>query len=126
MNNLAQAIEILHCIDYSIEMLECFEFKPEKAPKINISEKEGFAVIEAPRGLLYYHLKINKEGKIDFGTLVTPTAQNQVRMENDIKSLVSSMLNESEDKIKKEAERLIRAYDPCMTCATNFLKIRWI
>ncbi|MCD6547064.1 MAG: nickel-dependent hydrogenase large subunit [Nanoarchaeota archaeon] len=124
-NNLAQAIEMLHCIDASLDYLE-FEFKKEKKPEIKIKKSNGVGVVEAPRGVLYYKLSITKEGKIDFGTLVTPTAQNQIRMENDIKLLVTKLLDKPEKEIQHEVEKLIRAYDPCMTCASNFLKIKWI
>ena len=125
-NNLAQAIENLHCIDASIELLETSKFKKEKKPNIKIKTSTGVGVLEAPRGLLYHSLKINKAGRIDNGTLVTPTAQNQIRMENDIKTLVNSILDKPEDYIRHEIEKLIRAYDPCMTCASSFLKIKWI
>ncbi|MCD6576131.1 MAG: nickel-dependent hydrogenase large subunit [Nanoarchaeota archaeon] len=126
LNNLAQAIEMLHCVDYSIELLENSEFKEEKPPKIVARECEGIGVIEAPRGILYYLLKIKENGLIDFGTLVTPTAQNHIRMENDIRNLVSQILDKPEKEIQHEVEKLIRSYDPCMTCASNFLKIKWI
>jgi len=87
---------------------------------------EGVGVIEAPRGTLYYMLSINNEGKINYGNIVIPTAQNQIMMEKDIKDLVTQMLNESKHKIVHEIEKLIRAYDPCMSCASHFLKVRWL
>ncbi len=125
-NNLAQAIEILHSIDHSIEIIESREFKEENKPEIKIKAGEGVGVIEAPRGTLYYMLSINNEGKINYGNIVIPTAQNQIMMEKDIKDLVTQMLNESKHKIVHEIEKLIRAYDPCMSCASHFLKVRWL
>jgi len=125
-NNLAQAIEILHSIDHSIEIIESREFREEKKPEIKIKAGEGVGVIEAPRGTLYYMLSINNEGKINYGNIVIPTAQNQIMMERDIKYLVTQMLNESKHKIVHEIEKLIRAYDPCMSCASHFLKVRWL
>ncbi len=125
-NNLAQAIENLHCIDTSIEILEKIEFKEEKKPEINISESEGVGVVEAPRGLLYNHFKIGKSGKLKEAKIVTPTAQNQIRMENDIKQLVEENIEKSEEQIRILVEELIRSYDPCMTCASRFLKLKWI
>jgi sulfhydrogenase subunit alpha len=124
-NNLAQAIEIMHCIDHSIELLETKEFKSEPKPVVNAREGRGVGVIEAPRGTLYYALSLNKEGKISYGNLVIPTAQNQIKMERDIKVLVSQNIDKSKGFIQHEIEKLIRAYDPCMTCATHFLKVNW-
>ncbi|MEM3606998.1 MAG: nickel-dependent hydrogenase large subunit [Candidatus Aenigmatarchaeota archaeon] len=125
-NNLAQAIEIMHCIDHSIEILETTEFKQEPKIEVKIKKGKGVGVIEAPRGTLYYAISLDKDGKILYGNLVIPTAQNQIKMENDIKTLVSRNLNKSKKFIQSEIEKLIRAYDPCMTCATHFLKVNWI
>ncbi|MEM3369750.1 MAG: nickel-dependent hydrogenase large subunit [Candidatus Micrarchaeia archaeon] len=128
-NNLAQAIEMLHCIDASIEILENSNFKEEKLPDLNkYKEKKGkgVGVVEAPRGTLYYELNIDK-GIVKDGLLVIPTAQNQVNMERDIKELVQQNLDEGIDKhtIEHNIEKLIRAYDPCMSCASHFLRVRW-
>ncbi|MEM5872515.1 MAG: nickel-dependent hydrogenase large subunit [Candidatus Aenigmatarchaeota archaeon] len=125
-NNLAQAIEIMHCIDHSIEILETTEFKQEPKIEVKIKKGKGVGVIEAPRGTLYYAISLDKDGKILYGNLVIPTAQNQIKMENDIKTLVSRNLNKSKKFIQNEIEKLIRAYDPCMMCATHFLKVNWI
>lgn len=124
-NNLAQAIEILHSIDHSIELLETTEFKKEEKPEIKIKSSEGVGVLEAPRGTLYYMLSINDEGKINYGNIVIPTAQNQIIMERDIKDIVSKMINKSKHEIIHEIEKLIRAYDPCMSCASHFLRVKW-
>ena len=125
-NNFAQAIEIMHCIDHSIEILESSDFKKEPDKKVKIKEGKGVGVIEAPRGTLYYAIDLDKDGKILYGNLVIPTAQNQIKMENDIRTLVSRNLDKDKDFIQYEIEKLIRAYDPCMTCATHFLKVNWI
>ena len=125
-NNLAQAIEIVHCIDHSIEILEGNDFKKEPQIKFNIKEGKGVGVIEAPRGTLYYAIDLDNQGKIVYGNLVIPTAQNQIKMENDIRYLVSKNLDKEKEFIRREIEKLIRAYDPCMSCSTHFLKVNWL
>jgi len=126
-NNLAQAVEILHSIDHSIEILTNNTFKKEEVKKPPKLDGEGVGVIEAPRGTLYYWLAIC-DGKIRYVNLVIPTAQNLLSMREDIRDMVSCLLEEgkSEEEIKKEAEKIIRAYDPCMSCASHFLEINWI
>jgi sulfhydrogenase subunit alpha len=124
-NNLAQAIEILHSIDHSIEILSDNEFTPEKPAVASKDSGEGVGVIEAPRGTLYYWLAIS-EGKIRYANLVIPTAQNLINMKEDIRQMVHERINDGESVIKKEAEKIIRAYDPCMSCASHFLKINWL
>jgi len=126
-NNLAQAIEILHCIDHSIQLLEESDFKSEPPPKITLKgEGRGVGVIEAPRGTLYHHLDIDKDSKVTYANFVIPTAQNQIKMENDIRLLLPRILNKTKHEIHHELEKVIRAYDPCMSCASHFLKLKWI
>lgn len=126
-NNLAQAIEILHSIDHSIELLKALTYKKE-APIVptNVSG-EGVGLVEAPRGVLYYWLAIN-EGKVRYAHLVIPTAQNLISMRESIRIAVPKLLERGAEKkdIEKEAEKIIRAYDPCMSCASHFLKVRWV
>lgn len=124
-NNLAQAIEILHSIDHSIEILESSDFREEARPEVKIKAGKGIGVVEAPRGTLYHMIDLDKEGKIKYGNFVIPTAQNQIKMENDIKMLISQIIDRDKHEIQHELEKLIRAYDPCMSCASHFLRIKW-
>ncbi|MDD5172228.1 MAG: nickel-dependent hydrogenase large subunit [Candidatus ainarchaeum sp.] len=126
-NNLAQAIEIVHSIDSAIELLEGMDFKEEPKKQIKLKRCDGIGVLEAPRGTLYYNLSIDGEGKIAFADLVIPTSQNQINMDKDIGALVQDRLDGGmgKDDIPLEIEKLIRAYDPCMSCATHFLRVKW-
>jgi len=126
-NELAQAIEMLHCVDRAIKILETSEFKEELPLRVTATKGVGIGVIEAPRGTLYHELSIDDQGLIKEGTFVIPTSQNQISMESDIGVLVQKSLQEDTEKeeIEHKIEKLIRAYDPCMTCATHFLKVNW-
>lgn len=130
-NNLAQAIEIMHSIDQSIEFLENADFKPEPVVKPTRQSGEGVGVIEAPRGTLYYWLGIDN-GKVRYANLVIPTAQNLVNMRSDVREAVKNIcatndnaVEQWEKDIKFEVGKMIRAYDPCMSCASHFLKVNW-
>ncbi len=126
-NNLAQAIEVVHSIDDSIDIITNTVFKQEEPIKIEYKDCEGVGVIEAPRGILFYKLKIDKEGNVKEGDIITPTQQNQINIELDIKALVQKSLNTlSKEQIQLEIEKLIRSYDPCISCATHFLKVNWL
>lgn len=125
-NNLAQAIEILHCIDHSIEIFDGNDFKQESAPRYVPHEGIGVGVIEAPRGTLYHSIKLNKDGKVTHADFVIPTAQNQIKMEQDISLIIPQILDKNKHEIEHELERIVRAYDPCMSCASHFLKVKWI
>jgi coenzyme F420-reducing hydrogenase alpha subunit len=125
-NNLAQAIEIPHSIDSAIELLESNAFRQEKPVKPEKLTGEGVGIVEAPRGLLYHYSNI-KDGKIARSKIVVPSSQNQIKMDKDVVLLVESMLpKKGKKEIEWEIEKLIRAYDPCMSCAAHFLKVKWV
>jgi coenzyme F420-reducing hydrogenase alpha subunit len=125
-NNLAQAIEILHGIDESIDILSNNVFKPEPIVKVPMKAGVGIGVIEAPRGTLYHKVVIDDKGIVLDGEVIVPTGQNQVNIERDVGVLVEELIGKMpEDKINPEIEKLIRAYDPCMSCGAHFLKVNW-
>lgn len=128
LNNLAQGIEIVHSIDHSIEIIGKIKLKDEEPPKLVYKDCKGVGVIEAPRGILYYHLSLKKDGTVKDGGIITPTQQNQINMELDIKKIVQNEIDKGIDKekIQYELEKLVRSYDPCISCAVHFLKVNWI
>ena len=127
LNNVAQAVEILHSVDESVEILSNNTFRPEPVLRFEVKESVGVGVIEAPRGTLYHKLVIGADGKVIAGEVVVPTGQNQINIERDIARLVQELVdqNTAPEKIPPEIEKLIRAYDPCMSCGSHFLKVNW-
>lgn len=123
--SVAQAIEMLNAIDRATDMLESVEFKPEETVLPKPRAGIGVGAIEAPRGTLYYMIEVMADGHVREGLPVIPTAQNQVQMEKDIGTLVGGLLDQPREKIELEIEKLIRAYDPCTSCASHFLKVKW-
>lgn len=127
-NNLAQAIEMLHAIDSSIEIIDGLgSIKEEKPVKFEPFKSQGVGVIEAPRGTLYHQYIIDEQGMLEKGEIIVPTGQNQIVMERGIYELVEKhlQLGSPKDVIELEIEKLIRAFDPCMSCAAHFLKVKW-
>ena len=85
----------------------------------------GYGATEAPRGLLWHRYETAADGSILNARIVPPTSQNQARMEEDLKrSLESFGLDQAEDAIRLRGETVIRNYDPCISCATHFLRLR--
>src|SRR3989344_2606209 len=126
-NNLAQAVEILHSIDESIEILRNNKFAPEPVIKKPAREAVGVGVVEAPRGTLYHKVVLSADGTIKEGEVIVPTGQNQINIEQDVGKLVENLIagGMEKEKMPMEMEKLIRAYDPCMSCAAHFLKVKW-
>jgi coenzyme F420-reducing hydrogenase alpha subunit len=125
-NNLAQAIEILQCVDDALDILRTLEVADEKSVRVPAKEGSGVGIIEAPRGLLYHMANVNEEGLIEDYDVIVPTAQNQINIENDLRDYFNENLDRDEETLRVNAESIVRAYDPCMSCATNVLKIDWI
>ena len=125
-NNLAQAIEILHCVDDSLDILKNIELKDEKPIRKPPQAGIGVGVVEAPRGILYHMAKVDEKGMLIDYDVIVPTSQNQINIENDLKKYFNENMNKHQDILRLEAEKIIRAYDPCMSCATNFLTMEWI
>jgi sulfhydrogenase subunit alpha len=125
-NNLAQAIEILQCLDDAIDILKTTKIVPERPVTKPPQAGVGVGVVEAPRGTLYHMAKVNDKGIIEDYDVIVPTAQNQITIENDLKKYFNENLDKDEAFLHLAAEKIVRAYDPCISCATNFLKIDWI
>ncbi|MBI4090812.1 MAG: nickel-dependent hydrogenase large subunit, partial [Candidatus Komeilibacteria bacterium] len=85
----------------------------------------GVGTIEAPRGTLYHKMTITKEGVVKEGEVIVPTGQNQIMIERDIKEFVQAHLDWPKADLERGIEEVIRAYDPCMSCASHFLEVRW-
>jgi sulfhydrogenase subunit alpha len=126
-NNQARAIEILEFVEQSKNILKDLKIKPEELTKITPKAGVGVSIIEAPRGLLIHEYKIDSSGKISKANIIAPTTQNLYNIEKDAKIIITDMLNNtnSEKKILQTVEKLIRAYDPCISCSTHFLELVW-
>ena len=90
-----------------------------------LKEGEGIGLVEAPRGMLYYMVTIDKTGKIAYGNIIVPTQQNQICMEKTIVQTVEANIGKDKKQLEFEMEKMIRAYDPCMSCASHFLRVNW-
>lgn len=125
INNFAQALEIVHFADESLRILEGYGngMRREKF-EAKAKESEGIAACEAPRGTLYHHYRIGKDGKIKYANIITPTSQNVGNMEEDIRLFLPSIIKYPDKKVKFFLEMLIRAYDPCFSCSTHFLELK--
>lgn len=125
-NNVAQAVEILQCIESSIKILSELKIRNEPLQKFSPRESIGIGVTEAPRGVLYHAYKIGADGLIKDANVVVPTLQNSRNIEEDLKQFIPMLLHLPKEKAELEIEKLIRAYDPCISCATHFLKVKWL
>lgn len=124
-NIFAQAVEIVHFIEESQKLLEKYlssNFKEKEIlgeEKIPAKNGHGIGVCEAPRGILFHIYFISKSRKISGANIITPTAQFLQNLENDLKVFLPDLKKMKESEKRRKIKMLIRAYDPCISCATH-------
>jgi len=121
----ARAIEIVFALREAIELLAGYAATREPfvavAPRAGI----GYGATEAPRGLLWHRYALDAQGRVLSARIVPPTSQNQARIEEDLRASLTALgLGRSDPELRQRAEMVIRNYDPCISCATHFLKLR--
>ncbi|MBM4166077.1 MAG: Ni/Fe hydrogenase subunit alpha, partial [Ignavibacteria bacterium] len=120
---IVRAVETLYAIEEALRIIEHYEM-PEK-PCVEIIPKEGigYGCTEAPRGILFHRYRVDESGNILDAKIIPPTAQNFRTMESDLRNLVPKNLELDNEKLTWLCEQAIRNYDPCISCATHFLKL---
>jgi coenzyme F420-reducing hydrogenase alpha subunit len=120
----ARALEIHVAIVEAIRLLENYRLPSAPHTEVTARTGVGYGATEAPRGLLWHRYEVDDQGLIKSARIVPPTSQNQARIEVDLhRSLISFGLQQPDDALRLRAETVIRNYDPCISCATHFLKI---
>ncbi|MCK6457057.1 MAG: Ni/Fe hydrogenase subunit alpha [Phycisphaerae bacterium] len=120
---IARGIETLYAVDHAIEILE--QYDDSVAPHLDIVPRAGIGhgCTEAPRGILYHRYDVGDEGLVRRATICPPTAQNQPQIEDDLRAFLPQALALPEEEATLRCEQLIRNYDPCISCATHFLRL---
>ncbi len=124
MSIVARAVELIHACEEALAIIDGYREPSSSCVPFKVHAGEGCAATEAPRGLLYHRYRINEQGLVETARIIPPTAQNLRRMEDDLRSILPGMLQQPEAEIARTCEKLIRSYDPCISCATHFLKFR--
>ncbi len=121
---LARVIELVQFFDEAIQLVKAYQPTGPAHQDLSLREGEGAAATEAPRGLLYHRYRVDRHGLIRFAKITPPTAQNLARIEADLFALAPQLVKLPEQEATRTAEDLVRAYDPCISCATHFLKLK--
>ena len=121
-----RAIETLYACKEALRIIEQFEMPEKPFAEIQPREGTGYGCTEAPRGILYHKYRMDANGIIQEAKIVPPTSQNQKQIENDLFSFVSKNINLPTDELTWKCEQTVRNYDPCISCATHFLKLNFV
>jgi sulfhydrogenase subunit alpha len=122
-NNLAQAVELLAAIDQAIDMLGRLKPRHEPLAEIKPHVCRGVGTVEVPRGTLWHEYELDDTGHVTHANIITPTAQNLRSIEDDIKLYLPQIIDLPQAEMTDALEKLIRSYDPCLSCAAHFLRV---
>ncbi|MBS0517962.1 MAG: Ni/Fe hydrogenase subunit alpha [Proteobacteria bacterium] len=120
---VVRAVEVLYACDEALRIIE--NYQAPDLPAIDVEPRAaiGFGATEAPRGLLYHRYRLEADGSIAEARIVPPTSQNQASIEEDLAGFVGGFLELSDEALRDRCEQTVRNYDPCISCATHFLRL---
>ena len=120
----ARLIEVLHSAEVIKELLNDPDIHGNDLVKKGTKQKEGVGIVEAPRGTLFHHYRINNDDQIDMANLIVSTTNNNEAMNRAVDFVAKKVFNghkEITEGMMNRIEMAVRAYDPCLSCATHAL-----
>jgi coenzyme F420-reducing hydrogenase alpha subunit len=144
MNNVAQLVEVAHCLEDGVRIINellamgikeedrsvevkggtgpSTEFIPSKVEGL----RTGVGATEVPRGTLIHEYTLDDNGIITGANFIIPTNMNHNNIERDLKALVPTVVEKSQEEITLSLEMLVRAYDPCISCSAHLLNVEFV
>jgi coenzyme F420-reducing hydrogenase alpha subunit len=129
LNTAAQAVEIVHCLEDAIRIIDELltrGVRPEAPAPIEVNAAEGAGAADVPRGTLFHHYVYDEKGLCTAANCIIPTNQNWANVNADMKAFVPQIMDRPQDEIRQLLEMLVRSYDPCISCSTHFLRVRFM
>ncbi len=121
---LVRAVEVVYAIEEALRLIDGYQRPGQPAVAVRPRAGTGHGVSEAPRGALYHRYVLDAGGLIRAATIIPPTSQNQAAIENDLRQVAEANLGLDDAALTSLCERVIRNYDPCISCAAHFLILR--
>jgi len=122
----AQVVEAVHVFEEALDLVEALLADPapeERAPVTRPRGGDGVGVCEVPRGTLVHDYTIGADGRISRANCIIPTGQNLASVEADLRAFVPGIAEKPNAEIVHFAEMLVRAYDPCISCAVHVIDL---
>jgi NAD-reducing hydrogenase large subunit len=120
----SRMIEVLYSVEKIKELLHDPDLQGDDLIVKGDRQEEGVGVIEAPRGTLFHHYRVDKNDQVTFCNLIVSTTNNNQAMNRSIVQVAKNYLS-GQQKITEgmlnHVEVAVRAYDPCLSCATHAL-----
>ena len=121
---LVRMVEVCYAFEEALRLLDAYEEPEPAAVEAAVRAGRGTGCTEAPRGICYHRYDLDGDGLIGEARIVPPSSQNQRQMEADLRRVVEANLDLSDGELQWCCEQSIRNFDPCISCATHFLRLR--
>jgi NAD-reducing hydrogenase large subunit len=118
----ARLVELLFCVETAKRLLDDPEILSEHViSKAMVNNYEGVGVSEAPRGTLIHHYKVDPQGLITWNNMVIATEHNNIAYNMAITQVAKKYVKAQalQEGMLNRVEAVIRAFDPCLSCATH-------
>jgi coenzyme F420-reducing hydrogenase alpha subunit len=121
---IVRSVEVLYAVEEALRLID--GYVPPPVPVVPYTPRAGVGhgATEAPRGMLYHRYVLDDEGRIEDAQITPPTAQNQLTIEGDLRTVLEQQIALPDEELKWLLEQTIRNYDPCISCATHFLDLQ--
>ena len=120
---VVRALETLFAVHEARRIIAAYVQPEVSSVPVEPLDGTGWGASEAPRGILYHRYRITEDGQIADARIVPPTSQNQATIEGDLRAFVTPRVGLPEKELTWQCEQAIRNYDPCISCATHFLRL---
>ncbi len=119
----ARMVEVLHCVEVIERLLDDPDILAGELMAGGNRQRSGVGVIEAPRGTLIHHYEVGDDDLVTMCNLIVSTTHNNQAMNEAVRSVAREYLDGQEltEGLLNHIEVAIRAYDPCLSCATHAL-----
>lgn len=117
----ARMIELLHSMEKIRDLLNDKDLQGKDLVVKGRRREEGIGLLEAPRGTLFHHYRVNKNDQIEMANLIVSTTNNNEAMNRAVQKVAQDKLSGQKitEGLLNNIEVAIRAYDPCLSCATH-------
>lgn len=123
LSMVVRCVELVHAFAEALDLLDGYRGAEPSAVPWEAADAVGYGATEAPRGLLWHRYAVRADGTVAEAKIVPPTSQNQARIEEDLASIGPELAAMEHGAATRRCEQLVRAYDPCISCATHFLEL---
>jgi len=127
MNTVAQLVEVAHSFEDSVCIIDDILKTgiKEEIPQVKPKAGWGVGAVEVPRGILIHEYTYDKNGICTKANCIIPTNQNHANIQLDMEALVPQIISKPQKEVELTLEMLVRAYDPCISCSTHYLKVKF-